>query len=199
MAQGKYPPPILQKRILGLSKIKLLTYIQQVYNACPNFSLPHTPIPNLYTLKEIKRIVCSWPKNSFFRCLISDWIYENMALVSVYRLEPYRSYAKCVLGIKTLTWPSPQRTMGDCPHLPLSSAIIMIIILIRGLIQLARAIRKRQLPVKTSTEHYWRGCVKTAPSYPTSFDPLAWSTHPLFVQPPNFLDTGLQANLVPTF
>ena len=38
-----------------------------------------------------------------------------------------RSYAKCVLGTKTLT------------HLPLSSAIIMIIIHSRGLIQLARA------------------------------------------------------------
>ena len=33
----------------------------------------------------------------------------------------------------------PPRTMGDCLHLPLSSAIIMIIILSRGLIQLARA------------------------------------------------------------
>ena len=36
-------------------------------------------------------------------------------------------------------WPSPSRTMGDCLHLPLSSAIIIIIILSRGLIQLARA------------------------------------------------------------
>ena len=36
-------------------------------------------------------------------------------------------------------WPSPPRTMGDCLHLPLSSAIIMIIILSRVLIQLARA------------------------------------------------------------
>ena len=36
-------------------------------------------------------------------------------------------------------WPSPPRTMGDCLHLPLSSAIVMIIILSRGLIQLARA------------------------------------------------------------
>ena len=35
--------------------------------------------------------------------------------------------------------PSPLRTMGDCLRLPLSSAIIMIIILSRGLIQLARA------------------------------------------------------------
>ena len=129
MVQGKYTPPILHKWILGLSKIKWLTYIQRVYNACPNFSLPHTPIPNLYTLKEIKRIVCSSPTNSFFRCLISDWIYENMALLSVYRLEPYRSYAKCVLGIKTLTWPFPPSTMGDCPRLPLSSAIILLLIL----------------------------------------------------------------------
>ena len=56
-----------------------------------------------------------------------------MASVSV-----YRSYAKCVLGTKTLIL-SPPRTMGDCLHLPLSSAIIMIIILSRGLIQLVRA------------------------------------------------------------
>ena len=32
---------------------------------------------------------------------IADWIYENMASVSV-----YRSYAKCVLGTKTLTLPT---------------------------------------------------------------------------------------------
>ena len=138
MIQGKYRPPILYKRILGLSKIKLLPCIQRVCNACPNFSLPNTPIPNLYTLKEIKHIVCSSPTNSFFRCLISDWNYENMALVSVYRSDPNRSYAKCVVGIKTLTWPSPPRKMDGCPRLPLSSAIIMIIILSNGLIQLAR-------------------------------------------------------------
>ena len=36
-------------------------------------------------------------------------------------------------------WPSPPRTMGDCLHVPLSSASIMIIILSRVLIQLARA------------------------------------------------------------
>ena len=103
---------ILHKRILGLSKIKLLTYIQRVYNACRHFSLPHTPIPNLYTLKEIKCIVCSSPTNSFFRCLISDWIYENMTLVSVYRSEPYRSYAKCVLGIKTFDLTLPTQDNG---------------------------------------------------------------------------------------
>ena len=32
---------------------------------------------------------------------MSDWIYENMASGSV-----YRSYAKCVLGTKTLTLPN---------------------------------------------------------------------------------------------
>ena len=52
-----------------------------------------------------------------------------MASVSV-----YRSYAKSVLGTKTLTLPTQ-----DCLLLPLSSAIIMIIILRRGLILLARA------------------------------------------------------------
>ena len=36
-------------------------------------------------------------------------------------------------------WPSPPRTLGVCLRLSLSSAIIMIMILSRGLIQLARA------------------------------------------------------------
>ena len=36
-------------------------------------------------------------------------------------------------------WPSPPRTMGDCLRLPQSSAVIMIIILSRGLIQLVKA------------------------------------------------------------
>ena len=35
--------------------------------------------------------------------------------------------------------PSPPRTLGNCLRLPLSSAIIMIIIVSRGLIELARA------------------------------------------------------------
>ena len=55
-----------------------------------------------------------------------------MASVSV-----YRSYAKYVLGTKTLTL--PPRAMGDFLRLPPSSAIIMIIILSRGLAQLAWA------------------------------------------------------------
>ena len=46
----------------------------------------------------------------------------------------------------------PPRTMGDCLHLPLSSAIFMIIILSRGLVQLARA-KPMYSPVKASTEH----------------------------------------------
>ena len=56
---------------------------------------------------------------------ISDGIYVNMASVSV-----YRSSGNYVLDTKTLTLP--------CVLLPLSSATIMIIVLIRGLIQLAR-------------------------------------------------------------
>ena len=35
--------------------------------------------------------------------------------------------------------PSPPKTLGNCLHLPLTSAIIMIIIVSKGLIQLARA------------------------------------------------------------
>ena len=119
MVQGKYPLPILHKRILGLSKIKLLTHTQRVYNACPNFYLPHTPINHKPLHPQTNKTYCMFFTDivdSFFRCFISHWIYENMALlVSVYRSDPYRSFAKSVLGIKTLTWPSPPRTMGDCP------------------------------------------------------------------------------------
>ena len=56
-----------------------------------------------------------------------------MASVSV-----YKSYAKYVLSAKTLNPPYPGQWVTSL-HLPLSSAIIMIIILSRGLIQLARA------------------------------------------------------------
>ena len=61
-----------------------------------------------------------------------------MASVSV-----YRSYAKYVLEwYQEFDLPPPlppPRTMGDCLSLPLSSAMITIIILSRGLIQLAGA------------------------------------------------------------
>ena len=49
----------------------------------------------------------------------SDWIYVNMASVSV-----YRSYAKCVLGTKTLILPTQDNGWLSVPGLPLSSAII---------------------------------------------------------------------------
>ena len=76
-------------------------------------------------------------------------------------------------------WPSLPRTMGDCLHLPLSSAIIIIIILSRGLIQPA------SLPVKACTEHRYllKGlCQNSPPPYPARFYPQAWSTHPLLGQ-----------------
>ena len=58
----------------------------------------------------------------------------------MFSVSVYRSYAKCVLGRTFILPPPPHppRTMGDCLRLPLSSAIIMIIILSGGLIQLAR-------------------------------------------------------------
>ena len=52
-----------------------------------------------------------------------------MTLVGV-----YRSYARYVQWYQDFA-----RTMGDWLRLPLSSAIIMIIILSRGLVYLARA------------------------------------------------------------
>ena len=77
-------------------------------------------------------------------------------------------------------WPSPPRTRGDCLCLPLGSAIIMIIILNRGLIQLPGQINNK---VPSSQSLYWtllltEGIVsKQPPPYPTSFDPQALSTH----------------------
>ena len=41
---------------------------------------------------------------------IADWIYENMASVGV-----YRSYAKCVLGTKTLTLPTQDNEWLSAP------------------------------------------------------------------------------------
>ena len=85
-------------------------------------------------------------------------------------------------------WPSPPRTMGDYLRVPMSSAIIMIIILSRGLMQLARA-NLPQAKVLASQSLYWtllltEGVVsKQPPPYPTSLDPQAWSTHPLLGQP----------------
>ena len=89
------------------------------------------------------------------------------------------------LSLVPRLWPFPPRTMGDCKRLSLSSAIIMIIILSRGLIQLARANKEQgtcQSKPLLITAAYWRGCVKTAPCYLLSFDSQAWSAHPLLGQ-----------------
>ena len=48
--------------------------------------------------KKIQYALLSEKKKFIY---IADWIYENMASVSV-----YRPYAKCVLGTKTLTLPT---------------------------------------------------------------------------------------------
>ena len=105
---------------------------------------------------------------------ISDWIYETIASLSV-----YRSYAKCVLGTKTLTFPTQDN--GWLSRLPQSSAIVLIIILSRGLIQPARANKKKVFFSRGlfRTLLVTEGVVsKQSPSYPPSFDPQAWSTHP---------------------
>ena len=49
-------------------------------------------------------------------------------------------------------WPSPPRTMGDCLHLPLSSAIIMIIIQRPDSADEGK-LRPRYSQVKACTEH----------------------------------------------
>ena len=163
MVQGKYPPPILHIRILGLSKIKLLTYIQRVYNACPNFSLPHSPYPNPKPLHpQRNKTYCMFFTDKFlfqvFDIWLNLWIHSFSECLQVGALQVLW---KCVLGIKTLTWPSPPRTMNDCPRLPLSSAIIMIIILSRGL-----RIKKK---VFASQNLYWtllEGLCQNSPLLP---------------------------------
>ena len=103
--------------------------------------------------------------------------------------------------------PSPPRTLGNCLHLSLCSAIIMIIVVSRSLIQLARAKLEQytcQSKPLVNTAPYWRGCVRIPPLYPTSFASQAWAIHPLLGQslglsacadqvakPPTFLETTL--------
>ena len=77
---------------------------------------------------------------------LSCWEYVLFKIVKVYMTEFMKTWLQWVstgpmlsVSLVPRLWPSPPRTMGDCLHLPLSSAIIMIIILSRGLIQLARA------------------------------------------------------------
>ena len=98
-------------------------------------------------------------------------------------------------------WPFSPKTLGDCLCLSLSFAIIMIIILSRVLIQLART---RYLPVKAASEHccLLKGlCNNSPPPYPTSFAHKTWSPPVKAVsglssctdqdsKPPNFLDTA---------
>ena len=74
----------------------------------------------------------------------SEHLYPNIARIAKMQLSGWMAAAIWRL------WPSPPRTIDDCLHLPLSSALIMIIILSRGLIQLARA---RYSPFKACTEH----------------------------------------------
>ena len=83
--------------------------------------------------------------------------YENMASVSV-----YRSYAKCVLGTKTLTLPTQDSAeawfswLGQIKNrVPASQCLYLTLLLTEGVES------KQPRP------------------YPTSFDSQAWSTHPL--------------------
>ena len=112
--------------------------------------------------------VCFYLISSAFTCIpfLTEFMTTWLQWVSTDPMLSASSVARL--------WPSPPRTMGDCLRLPLSSAIIMIIIFSRGLIQLARAI-KNKLPAIQSL--YWtllftEGVVsKQPPPYPTSFDP----------------------------
>ena len=124
-------------------------------------------------------------------------------------MSVYRSYAKCVLGTKTLTLPTQDNGRLSGPPTELCSyhdnhSQQWPDSACQG------KLRTRQLPVEASTEHccFTQGVVsKQPPSYPTSFDPQASSTHPLLeqslgypavssctdqdVNPPTFFDTGL--------
>ena len=75
--------------------------------------------------------------------------------------------------------------MGECLYLPLSSAVIMIIISAEARCSWLGQIKTKVL---ASQSLHWtllltEGVVsKQPPPYPTSFDPKAWSTHPLLGQ-----------------
>lgn len=89
----------------------------------------------------------------------SDWIYVNMASMS-----RYRSSAKYVLGTKNPI--SPTKRLGGCLRISLSSTIIVIIIVSRGLIVLAGAKGKQdtcQSKPLVGTAPYWKVFVKIDP------------------------------------
>ena len=99
-------------------------------------------------------------------------------------MSVYKSYAKCVLGTKTLTLPTQDNGRLSGPPTELCSyhdnhSQQWPDSACQG------KLRTRQLPVEASTEHccFTQGVVsKQPPSYPTSFDPQASSTHPLLEQ-----------------
>lgn len=93
----------------------------------------------------------------------SDWIYVNMASMS-----RYRSSAKYVLGTKNPI--SPAKRLGGCLRISLSSTIIVVIIVSRGLIVLAGAKGKQdtcQSKPLVGTAPYWKVFVKIDP-YPST-------------------------------
>ena len=93
---------------------------------------------------------------------------------------------------------------------PLSSAIIMIIILNRGLIQLASATLRTRYLYIASQSLYWtplltEGVVsKQPPPYPTSFDPLGYpavptkTASPLLFWTPDWPGAGLRPTFKPS-
>ena len=131
------------------------------------------------TVSQLLEIIHRCHLFIFLFVYISDWIYENMASVSV-----HMSYAKCVLGTKTLTLPTQDNGWLSAPPTELCNY---------------HDNHSKQRPdsagegklrtkVRTSQSLYWtllltEGVVsKQPPPYPTSFDPQAWSTLPLLGQ-----------------
>ena len=90
-------------------------------------------------------------------------------------MSRYRSSAKYVLGTKNPI--SQTKRLGGCPRISLSSTIIVIIIVSRGLIVLfeAKGNWKGTCQSKplVNTAPYWKVCVKIDP-YPSTVRVVPW-------------------------
>ena len=112
---------------------------------------------------------------------LMSWIGHGLDRENIYLTELMSTWLQWVSTGPQLSMPlvprlspSPPRTLTNCLRLPLSSAMIMIIIISRGLIQLARVKYEQgtcQSKPLVNTAAYWRGCVKIGPPYPTSSAP----------------------------
>ena len=96
-------------------------------------------------------------------------------------------------------WPSPTRTVGESLRLSLSSAIILIIIVSRGLIELARA-KYKQCACQSKPLVNTAGVVSNSPPpYPTYFAPPGLIHSPSVRAVPRLSSCTDQDGKLPTF